>query len=196
MKRALLILFIIPFLAVLPAKSDESWSDYTNAGNLWDGQKSITNVEFEKAIDVLQGKQKQKEAKKKKKRVKKLSGGGTSLHSGLDPMSEITAQDPVKIKDDEGQLLNIPVKLYINGDVLDTGFYNVLGEKDKQGDIYLSFYQAHDLKGKVRASETDDDFNSESINFVKLIPYNEDYIKVVFGSLKFNAYAYIRYVGQ
>ena len=163
-------------------------------GNLWDGQKSITNVEFEKAIDVLQGKQKQKEAKKKKRRARKISGGGTSLHSGLDPMSEIQAQDPVKKQEEDGLLLNVPVKMYIDGNELETGFYNVTGEKNKQGEIFLSFYQAHYLKGKVKASETQNDYGSEVIDFVKLIPYNEDYIKVVFGSLDFNAYAFIRYI--
>ena len=163
-------------------------------GNLWDGQKSITNSEFEKAIDVLQGKQKKKEAKQKKKRIKKLSGGGTSLHSGLDPMSEIQAQDPVKKQEEDGLLLNIPVKMYIDGNELETGFYNVTGEKNKEGEIFLSFYQAHYLKGKVKAAETQSDYDSDVIDFVKLIPYNDDYIKVVFGSLDFNAYAYIRYI--
>ena len=191
MKRALSILFLIICTACMNVYADELSE---MQGNLWDGQKAITNVEFEKAIDVLQGKQKKKEAKQKKKRVKKFSGGGTSLHSGLDPMSEIKAQDPIKVQDDEGQLLNIPVKLYIDGNALETGFYNVMGEKNEQGELFLSFYQAHYLKGKVKAAETKDDFDSEVINFVKLIPYNEDYVKVVFGSLDFNAYAYIRYI--
>ena len=191
MKQTIFIFFTAIILSLASAYADD-WADFSGAGNLWDGQKSITNSEFEKAIDTLQGKQKQKEAKQKKRKIKKLSGGGTSLHSGLDPMSEIQAQDSLKNQDDEGQLLNIPVCLYVGENKLETGFYNVFGEKDDNGDIYLSFYQAHYLMGKIRANETKDDFGAEEINFVKLIPYNEDYVKIVFGSLDFNAFVYVR----
>lgn len=185
----LLILFCISF----PSAFSEDWSDYSSAGSLWEGQKSITNDEFEKAIETLQGTQKQKEEKQKKKKIKKIMGGGTSLHPGLDPMSEIQAQEPLKQNDNEGQLVNIPVKLFVGDATLDVGFYNIFGEKDKNGDVYLSFYQAHSLMGKVKASETKHDFDSESINFAKMIPYNEDYVQIVFGSLDFNAYVFLRY---
>ena len=67
-------------------------------------------------------------------------------------------------------------------------------QRKPNGDIYLSFYQAHYFKGKVKANETKDDFDSDSINFVKLIPYNDDYVMVGFGSLDYNAYVYIRFV--
>ena len=190
--RRVCILFLTAFLITQIPVFAEDWSDIQ--GDLWGSQKAITNDEFEKAIDTLQAKQKKKEAKKNKKRIKKISGGGTSLHNGLDPMSEIQAQEPLKKTDDEGQLLNIPVHLYIGDEKLDTGYYNVFGEKDKNGDIYLSFYQAHYFKGKVKANETKDDFDSDSINFVKLIPYNDDYVMVGFGSLDYNAYVYIRFV--
>ena len=76
--------------------------DFAGADRMWDGQKSITNKEFEDAINVLQQKKKKKEAKQKNKKIKKISGGGTSLHSGLDPMSEIKAIDPLSIHDDDG----------------------------------------------------------------------------------------------
>lgn len=50
------------------------------------------------------------------------------------------------------------------------------------------------LKVKVRACETSDDYDQDSINFVKLLPYNEQFVKIIFGSLDFNAYAYVKYV--
>ena len=191
MRRVFIFVLIAYCMAQIPSFA-EDWSDFS--GNLWGEQKAITNDEFEKAIDTLQSKQKKKEAKQKKKKIKKFSGGGTSLHNSLDPLSEIQAQDPLKKTDkNEGRLLNIPVQLYIGDKLLDTGYYNVFGEKDKNGEIYLSFYQAHYFKGKVKANETKDDFKSDSIDFVKLIPYNEDYVMVGYGSLDFNAYVYIRY---
>ena len=59
--------------------------------------------------------------------------------------------------------------------------------------IYLSFYQSQFLKGKVKAKETNNDYNQETIDFVELIPYNDKYVKIIFGSLDFNAYAFVRY---
>ena len=44
------------------------------------------------------------------------------------------------------------------------------------------------------AEETDDDYGQETIDFAKVLPYNQDFIKVIFGSIDFNAYAYIPYV--
>lgn len=189
MNRFLYILIVM--LLCTPVFSMDL-DDFVGADRMWDGQKSITNKEFEDAINVLQQKQKKKEAKQKNKKIKKISGGGTSLHSGLDPMSEIKSIDPLSIHDDEGLLLNVPVNMVIDGKVLDKGYYNVYGERDKESKIiYLTFYQAHYPMGKVKAKETNDDYDDENINFVRLIPYNDRYIKILFGSMDFNAYAFV-----
>lgn len=180
------------FCVGLPVFS-ESLDDYAGIEHAWDGQKPITNQEFDEVIDALQTKQKQKEAKQRKKLIKKVGGGGTSLHNELNPDKEITEMTSLK-KNKDGLLLNIPVCLIIDEMVLDKGFYNVFAEKDKNGDIYLSFYQSQFFKGKVRASETNDDYDSDVIDFVKFCPYDNHFIKIVYGSLDFNAYAYIRYL--
>ena len=108
--------------------------------------------------------------------------------------SDIKNLDPLKKEDDDGVLLNIPVNLVIDDVPMDKGFYKVIAEKDKNNDINLLFYQSQFFKGKVRACETSDDYDQDSINFVKLLPYNEQFVKIIFGSLDFNAYAYVKYV--
>lgn len=192
MKKAFLI-SLISLLIISPAVFAESWDDFSDLDRAWDGQKSITNKEFEDAINTLEGKQKQKEEKQQKRKAKKISGGGTSLHSELAPGAEIQGLTPLKNKNDEGLLLNVPVNLIIDETPLDKGYYKVIAERDKNNDIYLSFYQSQYFKGKVRACETNDDYESEDLDFVKLIPYNKNFVKIIFGSLDFNAYAYIRY---
>ena len=158
MKRFLLLTLFLIMILPLSTLAEDFFEDYTGIDRAWDNQKPVTNDEFEKAIDTLTAKQKQKEEKARKKKIKKISGGGTSLHKGLEPMSEIMAQDSVKEKDkNEGQLLNVPVNVVIDGKVLDKGFYNVFGETDRNGDIYLSFYQAHTLMGKIKAYKTKND---------------------------------------
>ena len=190
MKKALSLLMCLLF--ILPAAYSDELEDFSGIDRVWDGQKSITNQEFEDAINSLEAKKKQKEEKQKKKRIKKISGGGTSLHPDLAPTNEIPLQEQLT-KNEAGMLLNIPVNIILGENVLEKGFYNVFGEKDKDNNIYLSFYQSQYFKGKVRAFETNDDYDSEHINFVELLPYDKNYVKIIFGSLDFNAYAYIQY---
>ena len=192
MKRIFITLLIF-MLGVVPLCCAEDWDDFSGLDKAWDGQKSITNKEFEQAIDTLEKNQKKKEARQRKRLIRKIGGGGTSLHPDLNPNSEIKSLDPVK-KTDEGLLLNIPVNLVIDGQILEKGFYKIIAKKDEENNIFLMFYQSQYFKGKVRASETNDDYDSDSIDFVKLVPYNEQFVKIIAGCLDFNAYAFVQYV--
>ena len=193
-KIALLILCFV-FLSPASILADDFFDNYTGVDNAWEGQTPITNKEFEQAIDTLTAKQKKKEERTKKRKIRKISGGGTSLHNALEPTGEIMEQDALKDKDKyEGQLLNIPVDVIIDGKILQRGFYNVFGEKDKNNQIYLSFYQAHTMMGKIKAYQTNNDFNADELDFVKIQPYDNMYIKVMYGSLDFNAYTYLEYL--
>ncbi len=192
MKTKFMLSIILLFIASSIAVADDGWEDFSGIDRAWDGQKSITNKEFEQAIDTLEGNKKKKEAKKRKKLIKKVGGGGTSLHSDLNPDNNINDITPLS-KNEEGLLLNVPVNLVVDGKILEKGFYKILSEKDDNNEIYLLFYQAHTLLGKVRANKTEDDYDEETIDFVNLLPYNDKFVKLIFGSLEFNAYAYLRY---
>ena len=197
MRHLAISLIILAVLSGCYVYADDFFDNYTGIDNAWDNQKPITNDEFEKAIDTLTAKQKKKEEKARKKKIKKISGGGTSLHKGLEPTSEILKQESLNDKGDiEGRLLNIPVDVIVDGKILEKGFYNVYGEKASNNEIVLSLYQAHNLMGKIKGYPTKDDYESEDIDFVKITPYNDNYLKIMFGSLKFNAYGYLRYIQQ
>jgi len=197
MKKIAIYFLFFSLIFTTNAFADEYLDNYAGIDHAWDNQKPITNQEFEKAIDTLTAKQKKREEKTKKRKIKKISGGGTSLHKGLEPMGEIKEQEILKEKDEnEGQLINLPVSVIIDGKILDKGFYNVFGEKDENNDIYLSFYQAHYLMGKVKAHKTNNDFDSENLDFVQMLPYDDTYIKIIFGSLDFNAYTYLQYLPE
>lgn len=189
----ILLMFLLCFvLSFQTCFADESWNDFSGLDRVWDGQKSITNKEFEEAMNVLEQNKNKKDEKLRKKKVKKISGGGTSLHNELNPDGEIRNLAPLK-KEDDGSLLNIPVNIIIDEIPLDKGFYKVIAEKDKNNDIYFMFYQSQFFKGKVRACETNEDYDEDGLNFVRLIPYNNHFVKIIYGSLEFNAYAYIRF---
>lgn len=193
MKKVFNLLIVFLFCIIAPACLADDFDDFAGIDNAWDGQKTITNKEFEQVMDALQAKTKQKEAKQKKKRAKKISGGGTSLHDELNPDKVIPELESVKPVA-EDLLVNIPVNLIIDGKLLEKGYYNVLGERDKENNkIYLSLYQAHYLKAKLEATETEDDYGEEEVNFVNIKNYNDSFIKLIFGSIDFNAYAYVPY---
>ena len=58
---------------------EEAWNDVadysTNLDKAWEGQKTVTNQEFEKVMDALNDKNKKNEEKKKRKKFKKILGG-------------------------------------------------------------------------------------------------------------------------
>ncbi len=182
------LVFVIAF-SLLPVQA-ESWDDFADLDRAWDGQKSITNKEFEEVMDALQAKTKKKEARQRKKKIKKISGGGTSLHDELNPDKTITELESLKPTADD-LLINLPVHLIIDGKILDKGYYNVTAERDENKKIYLNFYQAHYLQAKIEATETENDYGEDEVNFVKLKDYNDSFVKLIFGSIDFNAYAYI-----
>ena len=191
MRDFLKIILIISVFCTAQFCFADEWSDFADLNRAQDSQKSITNKEFEQVMDALQQKTKRKEAKQKKKRAKKISGGGTSLHNELNPDKIIPELESVKPVS-EDLLINLPVNLIVDGKSLDKGYYNVVGERDKDTQkIYLSFYQAHYLMAKIEANETEEDYGEEEVNFVKIKDYNDAFVKLIFGSIDFNAYAYI-----
>ena len=68
MKKAFLLTIIC--LLIMPTiVFAESWDDFSGIDKAWDGQKSITNQEFEDAINTLEGKKKQQEKKQRNSRT-------------------------------------------------------------------------------------------------------------------------------
>lgn len=193
MRKNILVLILVLCLCKSNAIAD-SWDDFSNVDRMWDGQKSITNQQFEQVMEKLEEKGKQQEQKIQKKKRKKLFGSGTTLHSELNPDNDIPEiQAPVS--KDDGILINLPVDIVVNNTHLEKGYYNVFAQKDKEsGKLYIKFYQSQFFKGEIEATETDDDYGEENINFAKIIPYDDSFVKIIFGSLEFNAYSYIPYL--
>jgi hypothetical protein len=83
--------------------------------------------------------------------------------------------------------------LQIDGCILERGYYKATGIRD-DGKIYVEFYQSQFLKGKIEMIETKEDYGEEELNFAKILPYNDSYVKFIFGSLDFNAYAFVPFL--
>lgn len=189
MKKIFITVIFLSLALALPSLADESEMD-TNEGiegamkygdafdNPFAGQKQITDEEFQKTLDSVKAKQ-----KKKKKKDKPFKGQSYNEENNGNYLGE-TAEKNI--------LLGVPLNL-TNGDgsEIPTGHYKVVGEKDNDK-VYLNFYQSYTLIAKVPAIETNSDFNETEMNFVKLLPYDEKRIKIIYGSMDFNAYTFIK----
>lgn len=183
--RKILTIFIISFVIfAIPVFADdggtggiEDTMQYTNSfDNGFGGQKQITDEEFQKVLDQVK-------AKQNKRQNKKIKGKYFNDESSGGHINETS---------DKNILLSLPVALINNdGNEIPVGHYKIIGEKVKDK-IYLDFYQSATLIAKVPAVETQSDFNELGINFVKVLPYNEKRVKIIFGSMEFNAYTFVQ----
>jgi len=186
MKKFFTILLLSLFSFQVPGYADEWDNMYSEVENAWDGQKTITESDFEEVMEHFES---QKEKKEEKKKFKKLKLKGKDLHNNLD-VPQFAPDKQQEKSEEQGQLLNIPVNLVYNEFIISPGHYKVIGSK-KDGNVFLNFYQAHNLIAQIPAKETLNDFGEDKIDFVKLKFQKDSQAKIIFGSLDFNAYTFI-----
>lgn len=190
MKKFLLIILSVVLLAT-PVLADDV--DLPATGDLWDNwngatqdgkeAKAVSDEDFDKAIDQLDRKINKRKYKKLKKQIPK----GEEFHQGNETDIIIEQSDK-----NTHPVLSIPVELAVGEDgVLPVGHYQIRGEKDDDGNVYICFYQSQYLMAKFPAVETDEDFDQDTIVFGEWFPEGDKKIKVIFGSMDFNAYTII-----
>lgn len=181
MKKIFIVLFLlliccIPVLAYDDSAGAgiDSIQNNQKLNDTFSRQKPVTDEEFQKALEFLK--------QKKGIKTKKFKG---------QYMNDENSGEYIKDTADKNIILTLPITLINNdGNEIPIGHYKVVGEKTN-GKVYLDFYQTYTCVAKVPAKETDDDFNEQNINFVKIVPYNDKQVKVIFGSMDFNAYTFI-----
>lgn len=177
--KKLLTLFLILFISssTLTLASDDLWDNFGDQ-NVY-GQKAVSDKEFNSLIDKLKNK------KKKKEKIKdKIIKDGESFQQSNE--TEFLQKVPTELP-----VLLVPLQLSISETgILPIGHYQVVGKKENSK-IYLKLYQSKTLMANLPAIETNDDYNQDAINFVKLIEYTPQQIKIIYGSVDFNAYTIV-----
>ena len=172
MKKILTIIFGFIILSCGTAFAEgDLWDNYGDQHTY--GQKAVSDKEFDKAL----------ESKKKKKKRNKNIPKGNEFHQSNETQF-------IKDAEEEMPVLCIPVKLQVGENIIPEGHYQIDGEK-KDGDTFLNLYQAHFLIAKLPAKETQDDYGKETVHFVELMSVNDTQVKIIFGSIEFNAYSII-----
>lgn len=174
MKKIFLILFSIIFISSGCALADgDLWDNMSGDHNAY-GQKPVSDEEFNSVVEKL------KEKKFGKKKNKNIPKGESYRQSN--------ETNYINKVDEELPVLCIPAPLQADiNHVIPVGHYQIVGEK-VNGEPVIKLYQAHYLIAQLPACETLDDFGQKHINFVELLPEDEDKVKIIFGNIDFNAY--------
>ena len=186
MRNKLLCLLSILMIFLSSAFAEElssgrDWNAISEVENAWDGQKIIKNSEYEKIVNEL-------EKRKNKKKIRAEKKAGQMLMKG----SEGSESDFLSKFDEQYPLLNLTVPIKTGGVEIPVGHYKVVGTK-VNGKVYLNLCQSYNIVAKIPAIETNDDFNQDEINFIHIEDVGNNVLKFIYGSMKFNAYAYTKY---
>ena len=74
MRKKIVLLLILSLFALPICAEEVDWSKYDNIDNAWDGQKVITNKQFEETMNALEAKKNKKMNRQKEKAIRKLKG--------------------------------------------------------------------------------------------------------------------------
>ena len=176
-------------MVFIPSFADDNintdlWSDYSAEQIINNGKEAeyITDEDFEKAFDEIDAKVNKWKRWAEKRKMPK--GENFSKSNESEVLNEEHGEDASL------PVMSLPVELKIGEGIVPIGHYQVKGEMI-DGQPVLSLYQAHYLMAKVPAIETKDDFDKEEILFADWENVNDNQIKIIYGSLDFNAYAIV-----
>ena len=188
MRNKLICLLSILCIFTLTATADDislnsssDWGEFQGNDTAWDGQKIIKNKEYEEIVNEL-------EKRKNSRKIRAQKRAGNAVMKDIeggdhDFLSSFVEQYP---------LLNLTVPLITNSGEIPVGHYKVIGKKI-DGKPYITLCQAYDVVAKIPVYETEDDFDVDEINFIKTEIVNDNVLKIMYGSMSFNAYAYLHY---
>lgn len=182
MKRFILLLFgLLMCTAAMPVMADDAdfWDEPMKVDQAAKNQeKAVTNQEFEKVMQFFEKKKKKQEEKKRPK--------GQPIGPQLQEGMQAPDADAFKVTYEEYPTVMIPVTLVTpNLTEIPPGYYRILSVK-KGDDYYLNFYQGSSLIAKVAAINTGNDHNQKSLNYAKVIPYEDSYMNVIYGDIDCN----------
>lgn len=189
MKKFLILIIAIFLTSTGAAIADDV--DTPATGDLWDnwqtdqnfyGNKSVTDEEFDKAVEQLDAK---KNKWKKRAEKKKLPKGEEFRQSNESEMLKTNHGEQASLP-----VLCLPFEIIIGENKIPIGHYQLKCEK-VDGQLVIKFYQAHYVIAQIPAVETEDDFGEESILFAKWIAEDDNKVKIIYGSLEYNAYAIV-----
>lgn len=182
-KLSLLLLFIfLMSSSVFANDTDDLWNNYNIDVTGGQEVRAVSDEEFEQALQKMDSK-----VNKWRNRYRKWSAprGKDFSQSNETELIENEHGDKVSLP-----VLSLPVDISIGEAILPVGHYQVKGEIIDNNPV-LSLYQAGELMIRIPAVETKDDFEQDEILFASWVSENDNCLKIIYGSLDFNAFAIV-----
>lgn len=156
------------------------YDDFNDADNAFQYDRPVDNNAYEKIINEYK-KNKEKKENKIKKKNKYIDLPENQGNSEMSIFME-TLKEPLTV------CFSQNAYVYETGEKIPIGYYKLEAQKvDEDNNLYyMNLFQGHKLIAKVPSYVTDNDFGMETINFAKVIPYDDKYLKIIYGSLKVN----------
>lgn len=177
---------------ILPQSAIADDIDTPATGDLWDNwntrqnereAKPVSDEEFDKALEQMDKKVNKWKHRAEKRKIPKGEEFSQSNETEIINNDEETSNDSLPV-------ISLPVELKVGEDFVPVGHYQVKCEKT-DNEVVLKLYQAHYEMAQFPAIETTDDFGEETISFAKWFPQEDNKIKIIYGSMDFNAYTII-----
>ncbi len=184
-KNIAIFLLFFGLLSLNYASADEldpgGWDSIdATAEKGFEGQKPITDAQFNKTIKQIQ---ERKGGKKKKK-------------------NEITPLSPVPYKNNPydnnemqslyNNLTTTPTVMFSSfviapdGTVLSPGYYKLTNKQINRDEYIFELSQGSQIFAKVPARQTVEDFNEDKINFFKVSNVDDKYMRIIYGTMDLN----------
>ena len=147
-----------------------------------DEQTAVSDKQFDETVENV--KEKQKKIKLFGPREpKKMKGQSYQESNETEFLSGIENETPV---------LRIPYELVTaDGKTLPIGHYQAVFEKDSEDRVTMKLYQAHYMLAEFPAQETEEDLFDDKINYLTIEDYDNEQVKINYGSMDFNAFAIV-----
>lgn len=172
MKKFLSLIFSVLIFSAVPVFADGDIWDNFGDQNFYGSKEAVSDKDFDKAL----------ESKKKTKKPKKMKGDSYQESNETEVINQIPKELPI---------VCISVPIQVNEDsILPVGHYQAVGEQ-RNGKIFIKLYQAHYLMAEFEAQETLEDYGEPEVHFVKFITDKDNQLKIIYGSIDFNAYAVV-----
>ncbi len=199
MKKLIKLFLIVIFLShcmptySVDTKSGSDWGDNSSVFNKgFENQKPVTDSKLKETIKQIKERNLNKKQKKIREEVKPLSPSSDYEH--LKNFTESQSPD-----NQLGQSLTvmIPVSAYsTDGRSITPGYYKLSCRKIAKDEYVLELSQGSQTVLTVKAEQTQQDLEQDSITFCNAEIISENRIRLMYGSIDLNLVGYLYFKSE
>lgn len=179
--KKILTLILLTFAFSFPVFADEDILDSASGlSREFDEQKIIPTQEYDNLINKLKNRPK----KKKWRQHKELMPSAV-------PDEEDIKEPVAKQEEKYSATLMIPTNLLCETGIIPVGYYKI-SAYEADGNYFLVFLQGYEKIATVPAILSKNDYDQSTINYVQILPYKENIVKIIYGSIDYNLETILR----